>query len=119
MNNENKRHCEAIAEELKSIYDGEWLADEYESEQFGVEVGEPLGFWEYFQDVLNIDYVVASDRETLRGVRLLVAYGGPNIYVNTWENRVELYWWGESAEAWLPSEVSEAITDVFQELWHC
>lgn len=108
-----------LADELKAVYNGEMLADEDDANRYGLEEGEPLGFWEFFSDVLDIDYIVSSDRETLRGVRLLVTFGGPNIYVNTWENAVEGYWWGDSARAWIPSEIAEAITDAFQEFWDC
>ena len=70
-------------------------------------------------DVYNTEYVVADDKETLLGVRLLVAFGGPNIYINTWENSVDGYWWGDTAKAWIPSEVADAITEAYQMIWSC
>lgn len=118
MDNENKRYCEAIVEELIAIYDGELTASDDNSYN-GLEPGDVVTFYDYFNDVLDIDYIVGSDRETLRGVRLMVTCGGPNVYVNTFNNKIELYWWSEYAEAWLPSEVADAITETFQEYWDC
>ena len=121
MNAENQKHVDSIAAELIALYNGELIADEYEAEKLGIEEGEPLSVWDYFtgDDIYNIDYIVGSDCETLRGVRLMVACGGPNIYINTWENKIQLYWWTDYAEAGLPHEVSDAITEVFQEYFSC
>ena len=117
-----QKTVDGIANELKAVYNGEILATEEDSEMYGLEVGEPISMWDYFLNddgIYNIDYIVASDKETLRGVRIMVACGGPNIYINTWENRVEGFWWGSNAFAWIPSEVADSITEVFEEVWHC
>ncbi len=123
MSNTNEmlqRMCNGIATELKAVYDGEIIATEEEAERMGIEVGEPISLWDYFLNddgIYNIDYIVSDDKETLTAVRLMVACGGPNIYINTWENAVQGYWWGDTASAWIPYEVAEAITEVFQEFW--
>lgn len=117
-----ERHCRSIAEELIAIYDGERLADEYEAELLGVEEGEPLTMWDYFttgNEIFDIEYAIGSDRQTLRGVRLLVACGGPNIYIDTNRGAVLGYWWTDRAEASIPAAVADSITDVFQDLWYC
>ena len=49
---------------------------------------------DYLQDVLDIEYVVSSKKEYL-GARVLVAFGGPNIWINTRTKQVEGYWWGD------------------------
>jgi hypothetical protein len=59
-----------------------------------------------------------SNRE-YKAVRLMVACGGPNIYVNTWERCVELYWWTESARFDLLSSTRDAIDKWAAELWSC
>lgn len=57
--------------------------------------GEPMSAFDYLQDALDIEYVVSSKKEYL-GARVLVAFGGPNIWINTRTKQVEGYWWGES-----------------------
>ena len=80
----------------------------------------PTASWyDYFSDVFDIEYRVASDKNTLKSVKLCVTVGGPNIYVDTGDNLVKLYWWGEYAEAYIPSYVSEQITEAFEELYYC
>ena len=49
---------------------------------------------DYLQDALDIEYVVSSKKEYL-GARILVAFGGPNIWINTRTKQVEGYWWGD------------------------
>ena len=47
---------------------------------------------------LDIQYIVDKDKKYL-GSRVLVAFGGPNIWINTQKREVEGYWWGEQATA--------------------
>ncbi len=49
---------------------------------------------EWMEDVYDIRYLVASDK-TYLGARLMVAGGGPTIWVNTWTSEVEGYWGGD------------------------
>lgn len=120
---DNKQHVESIRDELVKVYNGEIIATEEDCNCYdGIEPGDVISLWDYFMNgdgIYNIDYIVASDKKTLLGVRLMVACGGPNIYINTFENAVQLYWWSDTATAWLPSEISDEITDIFQELWDC
>ena len=45
----------------------------------------------WMEDVYDIRYLVGSDKKYM-GAQLMVAGGGPNIWVNTWTNEVEGYW---------------------------
>ena len=54
----------------------------------------PNGF-DYLEDALDIQYIVSSDKKYL-GARVLVAFGGPNIWINTQKQMVEGYWWSAS-----------------------
>ena len=74
--------------------------------------------WDYFtgDDVLDVDYTINSRME-YKGVRLLVAFGGPNIYIDTNRGIVEGCWWTDHAEAWIPSEVCATIDDVWAEYY--
>lgn len=80
---------------------------------------EPATLWDYFEDgIYNIDYVVDSNKE-LEAVRIMVACGGPNIYINTWDKQVELFWWTESGKYYLSNGICDEINAYFEELWNC
>ena len=83
---------------------------EYEPEQ--------LSLYDYFADVLDIEYRVGSDKE-LRSVSLMVACGGPNIYIDTAKKAVLLYWWTDRAEYPISHDVCEEIDAYAEELWNC
>jgi hypothetical protein len=71
---------------------------------------------DYLSDVLDIEYIVDSKANYL-GARVLVAFGGPNIWINTRSNVVEGYWWGDSAQADFTDSLG--LDDLLSELWEC
>ena len=78
-----KAHVQAIADALSTGVDSE---------------GEEFWAFDYLEDALDVEYVVNSQRECLGG-RVLVAFGGPNIWVDTRTMTVEGSWWGNRQEA--------------------
>lgn len=78
--------------------------------------GEEMSAFDYLQDALDIEYIVNSKREYL-GARVLVTFGGPNIWVNTRTKVVEGYWWGEYAKASFDDGIG--LDDALQTLWEC
>lgn len=105
MTDQVRDHVLAIVEGLENpeSIDCEW------------EDGTPNAF-EYLQDALDIEYIVSAKREYL-GARVLVAFGGPNIWIDTRRKVVEGYWWGEKFEA----SYSDALDldEALQTLWEC
>ena len=78
--------------------------------------GEDLTAFDYLGNALDIEWTLDSKRQLL-GARILVAWGGPNIWVDTRHNKVEGYWWGDYAEA---SYIDNfGLCDAVQELWDC
>ena len=73
---------------------------------------------DYFEDFYDVDYIVGSDKK-YKACRVLVAYGGPNIYIDTWEQEVQLSWWGEHAEVAIPTSLCEQIDEFFEMLFDC
>ena len=73
---------------------------------------------DYFDDFYDIDYVIGSDKH-YKACRVLVAYGGPDIYVDTWLQQVLLSWWGKHAEAYIPDDLCEQIDDFFKAIYEC
>jgi len=80
------------------------------------EFGETQTAMDYLQDVLDIQYIVSGKGEYL-GARILVAFGGPNIWVDTQRNVVEGYWWGAYARASFNDYMD--LDDALSELWAC
>lgn len=138
---ENREHCKRIADELEAVAEGRVYKCPECGELVGIEnlvydedtqtytctqCGktfddcdlEPVYMLDYFADVLDIEYRIGSDRE-FRSVRLLVAYGGPNIYIDTCSRQVELYWWTDRASFPLSDEVCDQINADFEELFNC
>ncbi|CAH9015771.1 conserved hypothetical protein [Vibrio phage 142E35-1] len=72
--------------------------------------------WDYLQDVLDINWILNSDK-TYKGARVLVAFGGPNIWIDTVKSQVEGYWWSDT----YIESYSDAIDldAALEELWEC
>ena len=73
---------------------------------------------DYFDDFYDIDYVIGGDKH-YKACRVLVAFGGPNIYIDTWEKEVQLFWWSDTAIADIPDELCAAIDDFFEAIYNC
>lgn len=93
------------------------LTEGFDLSSINEDTGEYLTAFDYLQEALDIEYIVASDRKTLLGARVLVAFGGPNIWVNTRTNTVEGYWWGESASATFTDSIG--LDDALEDLFNC
>jgi len=87
MSKDIKNHVQHIADMLSRGFEGEKNSDD-----------EDFNAFDYLQDALDIEYIVNNRGEYL-GARVLVAFGGPNIWVNTRTHTVEGHWWGDSAYA--------------------
>ncbi|MEQ8627083.1 hypothetical protein [Ekhidna sp.] len=69
-----------------------------ETGQYETECEEGCNAWDYLENALDIEYVSSSRGEYL-GARILVAYGGPSIWINTRNRQVEGYWWSDNYTA--------------------
>lgn len=142
---ENWEHCKRIAEELEAYANGNvykcpecgetYLFDDIEESEHGdgaenlyfcpgckkeLEENdlEQLSLYDFFADVYDIEYRRGSDRE-YRSVKIMVACGGPNIYIDTARRAVLLYWWTDRAEYPLLSSTCEAVDKWAEEYWNC
>lgn len=122
--NDNFETCKSIANDLDNYlnglmyrFDGDtYYADDLTQEQ--LEEAEQLGVFDYFSDLLDIKYICDSNRE-VEDVKILIAYGGPNIWINTESMAVELYWCNESAQCEISSEAADALREFAIELFNC
>lgn len=78
--------------------------------------GEPVEAYDYLEDVLDIQYIVNSDR-TYRGARILVGFGGPNVWINTQTGNLEVSWWSAPEYRGLPTEFITELDNALEELW--
>lgn len=134
---ENREHCKHIAENLEAYTAGNiYRCPECNEEiQLPDDVGdkyrcphcetvsdiddlEQLSIWDYLDDVFDIEYRIDSNKE-LRSVQLMVACGGPNIYIDTASKAVELYWWGERANYPISYDAATEIDAWAEELYKC
>lgn len=82
----------------------------------GYENGDTMSGFDYLTDVLDIEYIIGSDKQYL-GARILVCFGGPNIWINTRAQCVEGYWWGQSFTKSYHRDVM-GVDDAVSELWN-
>ena len=141
MNNKHDQHCKAIADKLESIAEGslykcpecgEWIqwndaqyneeSAEYTCQECGAVFEESdlesVSFYDYFENMLDIDFVTTREKQ-YKACRIMVAWGGPNIYINTWDKQVELFWWTESGRAYIDSNTCDAIDEWAEEYFAC
>ena len=110
--------CVATGQRWESFGSGFFWSDDGDLILGGTEVTNfgPMSGYDYLIDVLDIEYIVNGNREYI-GARVLVAFGGPNIWINTRTNTIEGYWWGDKASANYSDEID--LDDALRELWEC
>ena len=129
---EHDEHCRQIAHRLEDIADGnlficESCGEELHEHDFtdkcprcgaGEDEIRTLSVYDWLEDVLDID-VLCTLRGEYKAAKILVAFGGPNIYVDTWAREVNLYWWNESGSWSFSIEAANEIDEAVSELFSC
>lgn len=133
VTNENFAHCKHIANVLEAYADGRMYrcpecGAEIEDNTLFCECGaevdlvngewEQLSVYDFFTDCFDIEYRVDSNKE-YRSVSIMIACGGPNIYIDTAEKAVLLYWWTDRARYYLSSDTVNAVDEWAEEYWNC
>lgn len=70
----------------------------------------------YFDDYLDVNYVVDSKRE-YRSAIICIGWGGPNVYIDTEDAYVKLYWGNTQTKAPISYKVRDAIDSIFEEIY--
>ncbi|MFR4815474.1 hypothetical protein [Peptoniphilus sp.] len=114
-----KTDLQLLEERVNKAYD--YLMEVYnayvrgEDEDF-YEENDIEELWDYITDSYDLEYTKTLQGD-FRGCRLAIALGGPNIYIDTQENRLEGYWGGtkfyKEFDSW---EVCNEIDDIVEEL---
>ena len=71
----------------------------------------------YFDDYLDVDYIVNSSKE-YQSARIWVTLGGPGIWIDTEKSTVELSWGSTRKSANLSYSVRDAIDEIFEEIYN-
>jgi hypothetical protein len=104
--------------ETRNIFDDEFFNSESEAQVYlDLSQGELINGFDYLNDVLDIEYIVNSRKEYL-GAKVLVAFGGPNIWINTRTKQVEGYWWGDKSIQSYNND-SLDLDDALETLYNC
>ena len=70
----------------------------------------------WMEDVYEIEWITYGDK-TYKSARLMVAGGGPSIWVNLQRNVVQGYWWGDYYEHHFTDNIG--LDDYLAELHSC
>jgi hypothetical protein len=70
----------------------------------------------FMENVYDIEWITHNDH-SYKAARLLVAGGGPNIWVNLLGNTVDGYWWGDHCK--VPFSDNLGLDDYLEELHAC
>jgi len=111
-----QKHVDSIADDLTNPkeLDQEYIDDYLDPDCY--QPGDVISGYDYLNDALDIQYIVSGNKEYL-GARVLVSFGGPNIWINTLNNTIEGYWWADSAFASFEDNIG--LNDALCELWYC
>ena len=67
----------------------------------------------WMEDVYDIEWITRNDH-SYKAARLLVAGGGPSIWVNLLGNTVDGYWWGDTCK--VPFSDNLGLDEYLEEL---
>lgn len=102
--NELKDYCLRIIDYLEKIVAGE---DE-----------ECTSLYDYFEDVLSVEYTI-SGRGDFLGGRVAITLGGPNVWLNSRFGIIEGFWGSDSFSWSLPIEVAAELENILGEWYNC
>lgn len=105
---------------VSNLYSGDTFSDMTEAlEETPDDERDSLGeasAMDWLSDVLDIHYTVTSDRQ-YRSARVLIGYGGPNVWIDTAARELEVYWGSGAERRSLPSSFIRGLDDALEELW--
>ena len=103
-----KRKSETCEEQLRRMCKN--IAD-------GITEGKSASHWfDDGNDIYDIRYIVDHEKKYL-GAMLMVAGGGPTIWVNTWTNEVEGLWWGDKCTHHFQDNIG--LDQYNEEMYNC
>ena len=65
---------------------------------------------------LDVEYTISRNFDYI-GVEIAIALGGPSVYINTRNKRVEAYWGGEQGSYPLDSDLCSELDFLYEEIY--
>lgn len=106
-----EEHVKDIAEVLNK------LSDSYFYWDIDTEEPDDNSDSNYFDDIYNLTCYLNMFDKSIDGYRIMVACGGPNIYVDTKAMKVEGFWGGDEAYYPITYDTAKNIDILFAE-WY-
>lgn len=104
-----KKNDNGLSEMVRNI------ANEINTGIYETEPEEGCNAFDYLENALDFQWITSNKLEFL-GARILVAFGGPNVWIDTHRKEVEGFWWGSYAKAEIHSDpmgLNDALEDLF------
>lgn len=107
-------HCYEVIEIPESV--GDKFKCPHCNEVSDIDDYEQLSIYDYLDDILDIDFII--DRyKNYKYCSICIGWGGPNIYIDTSDAYVKLYW-GSTREQYPISYSSNDAIDVWAEEYY-
>lgn len=74
--------------------------------------------FDYLSDVLDIHYVIGSDKQYKAG-RVCITLGGPTAWLNTYTGNLEVSWWSAPETRELPRTFIGQLDEALEGLYNC
>lgn len=130
---ENQEHCKYIAENFEKYTSDDYIRcndccelipqDSDKCPDCGAEIDSDdkhyLDAIDYLEDCLDVQAIrngLDRDAEII-GARILVAWGGPNIWVDTLRGVVTLDWWTDHSECYIDRAACDEFNDQLNSYW--
>ena len=116
-------HCDAVhtlSDYESSEHENEDGATVYACPNCGEDVDdyelEAVSVYDFFGDIFDTKYII-NDNLELIGVKYCVAFGGPNVYIDTYEGAAVCYWGLQKGVYDLSSATIDAVNNMAEEFF--
>lgn len=131
-----KRMCESIKDDLEELVYGmrfdvenaRIVDPDASNEENGFEEGEEIDWddtdkfqdlYSYLNDNYGVKVMTDLRKETVYYTEICMAWGGPNIYIDTGEQAVCGYWGCGRYQAYLSNKAIDEINEVVEDWFGC
>ena len=118
-----EENCRSIAEELEKFTDSDYYYSEKESgfrkKGKKYDPDDDMGAYGYIENSVYDVKMVVDLRGNMYSCRLMVAGGGPNIYIDTGDMEVQGYWGADECHVPISREVCALLNDEVEFLRGC
>ena len=110
--------CKSIAMDITNGKEdaSKWMEDVYNIRYLVDREKRTETASDWMEGVYDIRYLVDREKKYL-GCELMVAGGGPTIWVNTWTNEVEGSWWGDKCTHHFQDNIG--LDQYNEEMYNC